>query len=164
VHGFDVTDIESHRRPGFPESTVGRLQAMVPDVDWHDRIVGTGAGEPWPYPDANFDVVVSNQVLEHVMDLDAFVGQLGRVLAPGALSVHIFPVRCTLLDGHVRMPLVHRIQGLEQWTALVRLWTSLGIGTRTPDQGPAEYATRASEYLHLALIHGEIGLSAARQT
>jgi SAM-dependent methyltransferase len=153
VFGFDVTDIDSMHRPDFPDSTVRRLLGAVPDVPWQDRIRGIPVGDAWPYPDASFDAAVSNQVLEHVTDLDAFLAELGRVLAPGGRSVHVFPVRSTLFDGHVRMPLVHRIAGLEQRTALVRMWSRLGIGTRTPAEDIAGYADRASGYLHLATVY-----------
>jgi methionine biosynthesis protein MetW len=40
-----------------------------------------------PYPDASFDVVHSNQVIEHVVDTDSFLRETRRVLRPGGLAV-----------------------------------------------------------------------------
>ena len=40
-----------------------------------------------PYADESFDAVVSNQVLEHVLDIDRFVAELRRVLRPGGVAV-----------------------------------------------------------------------------
>lgn len=40
-----------------------------------------------PYADASFDVVFSNQVIEHLADTDMFVSEIFRVLAPGGLAV-----------------------------------------------------------------------------
>lgn len=44
-----------------------------------------GTGEALPYPDAAFDAVVCVDVLEHVQDLSAVLGQIARVLRPNGL-------------------------------------------------------------------------------
>ena len=43
--------------------------------------------EPFPYEDRTFDLVVSNQVIEHVVDTDNFVREAHRVLKPGGRAV-----------------------------------------------------------------------------
>lgn len=43
--------------------------------------------ERLPYEDESFDVVVSNQVIEHLADTDTFVAEIGRVLRPGGYAV-----------------------------------------------------------------------------
>ena len=40
-----------------------------------------------PYDDGTFDVVCSNQVIEHLSDTDTFVAELHRVLRPGGFAV-----------------------------------------------------------------------------
>lgn len=44
-----------------------------------------GVGEQLPFSAAAFDIVVSVDVLEHVQDLAAVIGQVRRVLRPGGL-------------------------------------------------------------------------------
>ncbi len=46
-----------------------------------------GAVEQLPVPDASFDLVLCNQVLEHCDDPAAAVGELRRVLAPGGRAL-----------------------------------------------------------------------------
>jgi SAM-dependent methyltransferase len=48
-------------------------------------------GRTLPIPSATVDVVFSSNVLEHVRDLDNLLGEIGRVLAPGGISVHALP-------------------------------------------------------------------------
>ena len=43
--------------------------------------------EPLPYADQSFDVVVNNQVIEHLADTDMFVAEIVRVLRPGGYAV-----------------------------------------------------------------------------
>ena len=43
--------------------------------------------DPLPYDDQAFDIVCSNQVIEHVRDTDHFVTETRRVLAPGGYTV-----------------------------------------------------------------------------
>jgi SAM-dependent methyltransferase len=42
---------------------------------------------PWPYEDESFDVICSNQVIEHVVDTDMFVHESFRCLRPGGVTV-----------------------------------------------------------------------------
>lgn len=61
----------------------------------------------YPFPAGSFDVVVSDQVIEHVEDLDPFAAEVARVSAPHAVGMHIFPARWRPVETHLLMPLVH---------------------------------------------------------
>src|SRR4051794_20883984 len=41
----------------------------------------------WPYEDASMDVVMSNQVIEHVAMTDFFFEEIKRVLKPGGYAI-----------------------------------------------------------------------------
>lgn len=62
-----------------------------------------------PFPDAHFDMVVNNQVMEHVEDLDAVLAEIHRVLKPGGQVLSLFPSRDVLREGHIGIPLSHRL-------------------------------------------------------
>ena len=64
-----------------------------------------------PFPDGAFDVVISNEVLEHVTDLDAALADTARILARGGTFLATFPfgynseatdIRARLEDGEIR--------------------------------------------------------------
>jgi ubiquinone/menaquinone biosynthesis C-methylase UbiE len=46
------------------------------------EIVHVAAGEPLPFPDAGFDVVWLGGVIGHVLDTEAFLDEVARVLRP----------------------------------------------------------------------------------
>lgn len=43
--------------------------------------------ERWPFADGSIDCVISNQVVEHLSDLDHFFGEASRVLKKGGILV-----------------------------------------------------------------------------
>lgn len=50
-------------------------------------VVPHDLSEPLPYDDATFDVVHSNQVIEHLVKTDLFVREIHRVLAPSGYAI-----------------------------------------------------------------------------
>lgn len=56
-------------------------------------------GERIPFEDASFDVVLSNQVFEHVPNLDAALSEISRVLKPGGVALNLFPDRSVCARG-----------------------------------------------------------------
>ena len=77
-----------------------------------------------PFPDGNFDLVLSNQVLEHVADIDAVFRELRRVMRPGAVAVHLYPSPWRLpVEPHIYVPLGTMLQA-RLWLAL---WAWLGV-------------------------------------
>lgn len=58
------------------------------------------AGEHLPFRDGAFDVVVLNEVIEHVADDRATMREVGRVLAPGGTAVLYAPNRLYPFETH----------------------------------------------------------------
>jgi SAM-dependent methyltransferase len=127
LQGYDVAD-SGHVVTGFPATTIARLGGSHPDVDWTRRIEVGQVGAPWPHEDDTFDVVCSNQVLEHVFDLAQFFSELRRVMRPGGFGVHVFPFRRVLWEAHTATPLSHRFRDRDVRAVAVRAWSKLGFG------------------------------------
>jgi SAM-dependent methyltransferase len=83
------------------------------------------------FPDRFFDAVISDQVLEHVKDIDAFVGELARILKPDG----VFFLRCPgcwiIVEPHYFLPLVHWLpRASKARRAVARLLFALGLGVK----------------------------------
>jgi len=76
-----------------------------------------------PFEDNSFDLIISEEVLEHVKDQVEVLRELHRIMRPGGVALHVFPARYNLIEGHMYVPLggffAHR------WW--YQLWAMLGV-------------------------------------
>lgn len=81
--------------------------------------------EPYrlPFDDDSFDLVLSDQVFEHVADYASTIAEIARVTRPGGVGLHIFPPRWSVREVHLMVPLAGAISD-PVW---LRLWASLGV-------------------------------------
>ena len=126
-YGFDVRD-HGVQVEGFMAATLQALTSSDPVYPWASRISSIGRADAWPYPDDFFDVVMSNQVLEHVDDHDRLFAETRRVLREGGYAVHLFPLKHVLWEDHLQLPLAHRISYFELLRAYIRGMSRLGFG------------------------------------
>lgn len=54
-----------------------------------------------------FDIVITNQVLEHMSNKIEFINELRRILKTGGFSYNILPAKFRLIEVHIKMPFVH---------------------------------------------------------
>jgi SAM-dependent methyltransferase len=59
-----------------------------------------------PFADGFFDLVVSEQVMEHVFDLERTFREQARVLKPGGMGIHRMPSPTSLMEVHTGVPIV----------------------------------------------------------
>lgn len=64
------------------------------------NLVVCAAGEQLPYPDNTFDVMLSNEVLEHVQDDAQVLREMARTLKPGGRLVLFCPNRWYPVEQH----------------------------------------------------------------
>ncbi len=95
-----------------------------------------------PFEDGFFDVVISDQVFEHVMDYPTTVRESHRVLKPGGSFLHIFPSRSKPIEPHVLVPLASVVRA--RWW--LKTWALLGV--RNQFQRRMSAAEAAANNLH----------------
>jgi SAM-dependent methyltransferase len=85
-----------------------------------------------PYEDSRFDIVLSNQVFEHVPDMDEALREIARVLKPGGTALNVFPDRGVWREGHCGIPFLHWFpKGTKLRVYYAACLRSLGLGNFT---------------------------------
>lgn len=125
--------------------------------------VSPGEGDAYrlPFEDHTFDVVISDEVFEHVLNYHEVIAELARVSKPGAVMLHIFPSRYRPIEAHLFVPLCSFFR--PYWW--LRLWAALGVRNRyqrgksareTANENAA-WLPRMTNYLTMGQIRREFG-------
>jgi SAM-dependent methyltransferase len=93
-----------------------------------------------PYDDCTFDVVISDQVLEHVMDYPTTLREVQRVMKPGGAFLHVFPPRYMPIEPHARVPLATMLR--HRWW--LKTWALVGIRNEFQTKMSAQEACEAN--------------------
>lgn len=108
------------------------------------------ATEPYviPFPDATFDLVFNNQVIEHVEDLERFLAEARRVLKPGGRLLSLFPDRSVWREGHIGIAFTHWFpKGSRAARLHATLWRALGFGYHKKGESAREWAQKWCTWL-----------------
>jgi SAM-dependent methyltransferase len=80
-----------------------------------------------PFGDGSFDLVISNQVFEHVERLEPAVAEIVRLTKPGGLGLHEWPGKWRPVEPHLAMPFVHWLPKNRLRYAAIYAWATAGI-------------------------------------
>jgi ubiquinone/menaquinone biosynthesis C-methylase UbiE len=111
--------VSEYRRRGY--RAFGAEINLATETPFLKRV--SKEGYRLPFADDTFDFVYSDQVLEHVMELNPVITEIERVLTPGGTSLHIFPAKLKLVESHSFVPLA----GVAQNYYWLLLWALLGV-------------------------------------
>jgi len=62
-----------------------------------------------PYNNNFFDLIISNQVVEHVSNLEEFYVEQKRILKDDGLIINCFPAKEIIVEPHLKIPFIHNI-------------------------------------------------------
>lgn len=152
IHGFDVVD-HGVQRDGFINQSIGMLKISHPHIDWEGRIHALSADEPWSFDVEDFDIIISNQVLEHVVDKEVFFGNIHDTLADGGYSVHLAPLKHCIQEGHIFIPFAHRFRSFAALCGYITLMSRLGFGKFWREGKPGgvalnDWSERHADYIY----------------
>ncbi len=139
--GYDAFGVDI-RWPGADYGDLG-----ADELGRQGRLRYYEEGGRLPFDDNSFDVIVSDQVFEHVVPIESAVQEIERVCRASGVMYHHFPSRAVWREGHIGIPFSHRLPPgrLRLWytTALRRL----GLG-KFKDARPArEWAVEMLEWI-----------------
>lgn len=106
-----------------------------------------------PIKDNTYDIVVSNQVIEHISNPLESLAEISRILKPGGKFIALFPVFETLFEPHARLYFIHYIgnRKLQFWT--IFLMNKLGFGNRAFNNSSFENAKEMQHILMNYCFH-----------
>lgn len=113
IYGLEVCDSgfchkASSEYANF-EETIKFLSVNHTTTNWNERLKIFKSDQKWIFPQDKFDFIVSNQVLEHVFDMDLFFQNLYDYMHESSISIHIFPLKECIWEFHINRPFAHRI-------------------------------------------------------
>lgn len=102
-----------------------------------------------PFDDDAFDLVVSNQVFEHIPNLESAVAEIARVLKSGGLLLCLFPSKGVVREVHCGIPIVHwlpkKTRARYYW---LLFWRCLGFGYHKENKSRRQWATDFHQWLN----------------
>lgn len=106
---------------------IGRFWEHNPDASADRLALIESAPYRIPFADGSFDVVLSTSVLEHAQNKEQLFREIHRVLAPGGLTVHLYPSRWYLpIEPHIYVPLVNVFwPNCPRWW--LQVWAMAGV-------------------------------------
>ena len=146
--GYDATGVDSF---------VGVWEQLAAAASSRgERILRIAPGEKLPFEDASFDIVVSNQVFEHIRDLTPVVAELARVLRPDGILIAVFPTREVFVEPHLKAPFVHWFaEGSALQRAALVASRAVGLGD-CPQAARAQWVTGALGNLRTNMFYKDV--------
>jgi len=101
------------------------------------------------FPTSTFDVVVNNQVMEHIENMDAALSEIHRILKPGGVVLSLFPDRGVWREGHCSIPFLH---WFPKHSTFPRVYYAVacrfaGLGQSTEGKSRLQWAKDVCAYL-----------------
>ena len=162
-YGLDVND--SHiQESGYFEKMILLLQSVDTKVAWQNNLKLISSHDHWPFEDDFFDIIFSNQVLEHVFDQELFLKEIHRTMKNHGYSFHLYPLKHYIYEGHLLIPFVHKFKSWTTTYYWIKWGIYLGFGTygRHKKAGLTssvrEFAKRHADYMAF-----EVNYQTARQ-
>jgi SAM-dependent methyltransferase len=149
--GFDAYGVDIR----WPGGDFGRVQES--ELGRRGVLRFYEEGGTLPFDDDAFDVVVSDQVLEHVAPFEQSVRELERVCRPGGLIYHHFPSRAVWREGHIGIPLAHRLPKGRARLAYATALRRLGAGIYKDERPAREWAAEKLDWVDRWAIYRSAG-------
>lgn len=113
-----------------------------------DGIIKRMEGDAIPFESAGFDVVINNQVMEHVQDLEAVLAEIHRVLRPGGVLLSLFPDKGVWREGHCGIPFLHWFPKKSRPRIYyAAFWRMLGFGYNKGSKSVLQWSRDTCEWL-----------------
>ena len=126
-YGLDVDDSRIQEKDYF-KKTIDLLNQTAISFEWNNNLKLIHSEDHWPFEDNFFDIIFSNQVLEHVFNQRLFFDEIRRTIQEEGYSFHLFPLKHYFYEGHLLIPFVHKFKSWTSTYYWIKAASYLGIG------------------------------------
>lgn len=103
------------------------------------------------FPDKFFHFVFSDEVFEHVRDIQSVARELRRITATNGEGYHRFPAHRRLIEAHLLMPLIHWLPKSRLRKYLIVMFVSLGWEPRWEELRNLSLLRKANAYFEYSV-------------
>jgi len=126
-YGLDVEDSHIQERD-YLKKTLELLNQTKFSSEWNTNLRLIHSEDHWPFEDNFFDIIYSNQVLEHVFNQHLFFNEIKRTMKQDGYSFHLFPLKHYFYEGHLLIPFVHKFKSWTSTYHWIKGASYLGLG------------------------------------
>ena len=103
------------------------------------------------FPDNYFDIIFSEQVLEHVADLEKVSKEMSRITKEGGKHLHRFPAKWHLIEDHLYMPAIHWLPKNLLRFGLIYFCVLIGAEPNWPQLSQSKKREKAKTYYQYSI-------------
>jgi SAM-dependent methyltransferase len=123
--GYDAYAVDTYLGVGDSPENLAVAAAKI-----GQRVLTIAPNARMPLANSFFDIVVANQVFEHVSELGHVCNEIARVMRSGGILFALMPTLEVFWEDHLKMPWVHRVpSGSKRQRILIRAFRRMGFGT-----------------------------------
>jgi len=104
------------------------------------------------FPKDYFHVIVSNQVFEHVKDIEKVATEMERITIKGGIGFHVFPAHKSIFERHLSMPFVHWLPKNRLRKYFISLCVLLRMEPKWDELAQSRFSNKVNTY-YLYSIH-----------
>jgi len=105
-------------------------------------------GNTIPFDDKYFDLIINNQVIEHVENLDNVLSEIHRVLKSGGIVLSLFPDKGVWREGHCGIPFLHWFPKYSNFRVYyASILRALGLGYDKRDKSIIQWSRDSCDWL-----------------
>jgi SAM-dependent methyltransferase len=140
--GLDVYGVDKFYKPTAYKRDLLESEGLL------GNIIKDIINEKIDFEDNYFDLVLSNQVFEHVEDLSSTLKEISRVMKKKGLILCIFPDKWTIFEKHTGVPFIHWFSKKSSirfhYTLILR---RLGIGFHKNNTPKIQWTIETLDYI-----------------
>ena len=103
------------------------------------------------FPDDYFHFTFSNQVFEHVRNIESVAAEINRITMDEGMGFHVYPAHKYIIEGHLFMPFIHWLPKNMLRKSLITIYVILGKEPHWPELKDAKIKEKVNTYYQYSI-------------